>query len=170
MRWQIRRTTERLRAGEYRRALAMPTDNATLAFPGDNTWANQHRPTVKGRDRFATHRGRDEIEAFLHSYVEFGFHMEVEDILVNGWPWRTRAAVRVRHWASGPTGEDSYTNRAVLFVDTTWGCSAHRRTTRTPSASPSSISSSHSPTRPPHLPARRPADTPRRPSARLTPG
>ena len=96
-------------------------DDATLAFPGDNTWANQHRPTERGRDAFATHRGRDEIEAFLQRYVGARMHMVVDDILVNGPPWNTRAAVRVHHWIVGPDGHDAYANRAVLFVTTAWG-------------------------------------------------
>ena len=60
--------------------------DATLAFPGHNSWTNQHRPAAQGRDAHATHRGRDEIEAFLQRYVATGMQMVVDDILVNGPP------------------------------------------------------------------------------------
>lgn len=65
--------------------------------------------------------GLGEIEAFLQRYVDHQIQMEVEDILVNGPPWNTRAAVRVHHWIAGPDGIDLYANRAVLMVRTTWG-------------------------------------------------
>jgi ketosteroid isomerase-like protein len=121
VRRMIRRNIRHLNEGKYRPALAMFADDATLAFPGQNSWANQHRPTEKGRDAFATHRGPAEIEAFLQRYVEARIHMEVDDILVNGPPWNTRAAVRVHHWVEGADGRDRYNNRAVLFVNTAWG-------------------------------------------------
>jgi len=121
VRWAIRRNIRRLNEGDYGPTLAMFAPDATLAFPGNNTWANQHRPTQKGREAFATHRGRAEIEAFLRRYVESGMHMEVDDILVNGAPWRARAAVRVHHWEEGSDGQDRYNNRAILFVNTSWG-------------------------------------------------
>jgi hypothetical protein len=121
VRWMIRRNIQQLNDGNYRPALAMFHDDATLAFPGDNRWANQHRPTEKRRERFATHRGRDEIEAFLKRYVGAGIQMVVEDILVNGPPWNTRAAVRVHDWVEGDDGKDQYNNRAVLFVNAGWG-------------------------------------------------
>ena len=72
-----------------------------------------------------THRGRAEIEAFLRRYVDHGIQMEVEDMLVNGPPWNTRAAVRVHDWIPGDRrrldGDDLYANRAVLMVDSRWG-------------------------------------------------
>jgi hypothetical protein len=95
---------------------------AELTFPGRNTWACQFREPAAGRERVATHRGRAEIEAFLRRYVETGLQMAVEDVLVNGPPWRMRAAVRVRDWvpvAGG--GPDRYCNRAVLWVTARWG-------------------------------------------------
>jgi hypothetical protein len=117
----IRRNIHQLNIGNYRPALAMFHKDATLSFPGENRWANQHRPTEKGRDAFATHRGRDEIESFLRSYVSGGFQMAVEDILVNGPPWNLRAAVRVHDWVERDDGADRYNNRAVLFVTARWG-------------------------------------------------
>jgi hypothetical protein len=120
-RWMIRRNVQKLNDGNYRPALAMFREDATLAFPGDNSWANQYRPTEKGRSRFATHRGRDEIEGFLQRYVGLGIQMVVEDILVNGPPWNTRAAVRAHVWVEGVGGRDQYSNRAVLFVNSVWG-------------------------------------------------
>jgi hypothetical protein len=121
VRWMVRRNIRHVNEGNYRPALAMFHDEATLAFPGDNSWANQHRRTEKGRDAFATHRGRAEIEAFLRRYVEAGIHMVVDDVLVNGPPWNTRVAVRVHHWVPGSVETDRYNNRAVLFVSSAWG-------------------------------------------------
>jgi ketosteroid isomerase-like protein len=120
-RWMIRRNIRQLTAGSHRAALAMLRDDATLAFPGDNMWSSQHRPAVKGRERFATHRGRAEIEAFLRSYPDAAIQMTVEDILVNGPPWNTRAAVRVHLWSAGANGGDRYSNRAVLWAEASWG-------------------------------------------------
>lgn len=92
-----------------------------LCFPGDNSWSNLVRPTVLGREAFATHRGRAEIEAFMQRYVSTGMQMVVEDVLVNGPPWRMRAAARVHHWVPGADGTDAYSNRAMLVVETRWG-------------------------------------------------
>ncbi len=121
VRFMIRRTIRALNRGDYRPALAMFAANGELAFPGDNSWSRQQREPQLGRESFATHRGRAEIEAFLGRYVEQGIVMEVDDILVNGPPWNTRAAARVHHWIPGPDGRDVYTNRAVMFVSTSWG-------------------------------------------------
>jgi hypothetical protein len=120
-RWMIRRAISKINGGDYGPTLAMFADDATLAFPGHNTWANLHRPNQKGRNAFATQRGRGEIEAFLQRYVGERIQMVVDDILVNGPPWNTRAAVRVRVWNAGPDGSDAYNNRAVLFVTAKWG-------------------------------------------------
>ena len=120
VRMLIRRNIRALNEGRYQPALAMFARDAELTFPGDNTWSRQHRSPEPGRVAFATHRGHDEIEAFLRRYVDHHIHMEVEDILVNGPPWNTRAAVRVHHSISGPDG-DLYSNRAVLMVRTSWG-------------------------------------------------
>jgi ketosteroid isomerase-like protein len=117
----IRRSIRQLNAGRYQAALAMFAPDATLSFPGDNSWSRQLREPVRGRDHFATHRGRAEIEDFLRRYVEHGIQMEVEDILVNGPPWNTRAAARVHDWIVDDAGTELYSNRAVLYVRVKWG-------------------------------------------------
>lgn len=121
VRTMIRRSIDRLNQGDPGPALAVFRADAELSFPGRNSWAEMFRPPVRGRERFATHRGKGEIEAFLDRYVAAGLQMEVEDILVNGPPWRTRVAVRVRDWSPGADGADRYCNRAVLFVESRWG-------------------------------------------------
>ena len=121
IRWMVRRNIRQLNEGNYGPALGMFADDAVLAFPGNNSWSNQIRPTVRGREQFATHRGRAEIEAFLRRYTEAGIQMVVDDILINGGPWRTRMAIRVRDWVEGPDGKDVYNNRAVLFAEAVWG-------------------------------------------------
>jgi hypothetical protein len=62
-----------------------------------------------------------EIEVFLRRYVRQGIQMEIEDILVNGPPWNTRAAVRAHLWIPDADGRDMYTNRLVMMVRSAWG-------------------------------------------------
>jgi len=121
VRWMVRRNIDQLNLGNYQPTLRMFADDATLAFPGDNTWSNMIRPVELGADAFVTHRGRDELEQFLQRYVDEQLHMVVDDILVNGPPWNTRAAVRVHHSTTAPDGTVIYANRAVLFVTARWG-------------------------------------------------
>jgi ketosteroid isomerase-like protein len=121
VRMLFRRNIERLNQGDYGPILAMFQPDATLAFPGDNSWSRQFREPQTGREPHVTHRGRTEIEAFLARYVEHGIQMQVEDILVNGPPWNMRAAARVHDWIVGESGEDIYANRAVLTVRARWG-------------------------------------------------
>jgi ketosteroid isomerase-like protein len=130
VRWLIRRNIDRLNQGDYGPTLAMYTDDATLTFPGDNSWARMFRPPEPGRQPFPTLQGRAEIEAFLTRYVADGIQMQVEEILVNGPPWNARAAVVAHDWVpgrpglpgwDGVDGHDRYQNRAVLYVRTRWG-------------------------------------------------
>ena len=117
----IRRNIKRLNEGSYEPALAMFADEATLTFPGDNTWSRLCRTPNPGRKASPTQRGKREIEQFMQRYVGLGIQMEVEDILVNGPPWNMRVAVRVHDWIPGPDGTDAYANRAVLFANLAWG-------------------------------------------------
>jgi ketosteroid isomerase-like protein len=121
VRWMIRRNIAALNAGNYQPVLRRYAADATLTFPGDNSWSRMYREPDPGRAPAPTHRGRAEIEAFLQRYVGNRIQMEVEDILVNGPPWNTRAAVVVHDWVADPNGGDAYANRAVLFIRTRWG-------------------------------------------------
>jgi ketosteroid isomerase-like protein len=121
VRWMIRRNIARLNSGDLSSTMTMFADDATLAFPGDNSWSNMIRPTQTGRDACVTHRGKNELQRFMQRYVDQRMHMVVDDILVNGPPWNTRVAARVHHWISDADGNDVYTNRAVLFVTARWG-------------------------------------------------
>lgn len=122
VRSMIRRNLAALNEGRYQPTLAMFMTDAELTFPGDNSWSRQFRPPQPGRHGYASHRGRAEIETFLRSYTEHRIQMKIEDILVNGPPWNNRVAVRVHVWAPHPdSGDDVYTNRAVVMVRTSWG-------------------------------------------------
>ena len=75
----------------------------------------------EGAGAHVTHRGIAECRAFAERFVAEGVQFDVEDILVNGPPWRTRVAVRTKVFAPAPDGPDRYTNRAVAFIEVRWG-------------------------------------------------
>lgn len=121
VRWMIRRNVAALNAGRHEPALAMFAEDATLCFPGRNTWSGQFREPTLGREAHPSHQGREEIGAFLRRYVRHGIQMTVEDVLVNGPPWAMRVAVRAQVWVPHPDdGDDVYDNRVVLMLETRW--------------------------------------------------
>ncbi|CAN5789464.1 MAG: nuclear transport factor 2 family protein [Ilumatobacteraceae bacterium] len=117
----VRHGVGRLNGGDPDFLLRMATDETELTFPGDNSWAAMFRPVEKGRQAHATHRGVAECRAFAEQFIGEGLQLEIEDILVNGPPWRTRVAVRAHVFAPSDDGPDRYNNRAVLFLELRWG-------------------------------------------------
>src|SRR4029453_13662222 len=103
----LRRGIARLNEGDPEALLRMAVPECELAFPGDNSWAAMYRPVVKGRDRHVTHRGVDECRAFAERFTKEGIQLDIEDIVVNGPPWRLRVAVQARTIAADPAGGET---------------------------------------------------------------
>jgi ketosteroid isomerase-like protein len=116
----IRKGLRRLNDGDPSFLLRLARPDAEIAFPGDNSWSSMFRPVVKGREPHVTHSGLDEISAFAERFVTEGIQFAVEDIMVNGPPWRTRVAIRAHDYVATAHG-DEYNNRVVAFLEIRWG-------------------------------------------------
>ncbi len=118
----MRHSIKKLNSGDYSMMLKMASPDFALAFPGDSSWATMFRPARAGRKQHITHQGIEEATAFAERFVNEGIQFEIEDILVNGGPWNTRIALRVHDFVAAADGsEDTYNNRAVLFLEIRWG-------------------------------------------------
>lgn len=119
----VRHGLKQLNAGDGSFLLKLAHPEATLAFPGANSFATMFRPVVKSLDAHVTHQGIDELRAFADRFVELGVQFLADDILVNGFPNRTRVGVRGRMRIPSPmVGEpDEYQNRIVAFITLRWG-------------------------------------------------
>ena len=76
-----------------------------------------------GRTAFgADLRGRDAFLAWFRAAAERlpGLTFEVQDVLVGGWPWNTRVAVRLAISAPLPDGT-TYRNEGVQWLRLRWG-------------------------------------------------
>jgi uncharacterized protein (TIGR02246 family) len=104
----LRRTVSRLMAGDVDAFLRFYADDATLTFPGDNSWG-------------PVYRGRDEIRAFLERFLRVGLRGELLDIAVIGPPWDTTVFVRFDDRATAPDGTVVYENRATILLKGRWG-------------------------------------------------
>jgi len=93
-RWMIRRTVRALAQGDVAPLLSAGAD-AVLEIPGETSWSGRHRGTAA-------------IEAFLRRFVDAGLTGEVDEILVNGPPWRTGVCVVFTDRATDETGAVVY--------------------------------------------------------------
>ncbi len=104
----LRRAIRRINAGDIGPMLSSYAEDAVLIFPGQNSWAGEHR-------------GKDAIEAFLRRFVRVGMQFEAHQIVVSGWPWNATIWVRFSDCAKGPDGAVVYENRGVICAHTRWG-------------------------------------------------
>ncbi len=122
VRAMVRRAVARLNDGDAEPFLRMATDESEFVFPGDNSWSTMFRPAVADRHAHVTHRGVAEGRAFADRFVAEGIQIEIEDILVNGPPWRCRVGVRAHDFVPSSTGgPDRYANRYMEVVELRWG-------------------------------------------------
>jgi ketosteroid isomerase-like protein len=108
VKWMIRRNVRALRSGDLGPLLSGYADDALLVFPGVSSWSGEHK-------------GRSAIEQFLTRFVSVGLFGEVEEIVVNGPPWRTTICVVFVDMAKDSAGNVVYNNRVVLFARAKWG-------------------------------------------------
>jgi len=106
---KFRRDVRKLNAGEYTSLLRAYADGAVLVFnEGDHRWAGEHH-------------GRQAIERFLRDFVGAGLQGEIGDLLIAGPPWKLTIVARFDDHATGPGGEELYSNRVIVLLRTRWG-------------------------------------------------
>ena len=106
---KLRRDVARLNEGDYRPLLRSYADDAVLVFnDGDHRWAGEHR-------------GKATIECFLQDFTAAGLRGEITEFAMAGPPWALTLWGRFDDRATGPDGEELYSNRVAMVVKTRWG-------------------------------------------------
>lgn len=104
----IRRNVQKVNNGDIGPMLSGYAGDATLVFPGEHSWGGEYR-------------GKERIREFLQRCVDSGIQFNVEEIVVDGWPWNTSICVRLSDEAKAPDGRVVYANRAMIFAKIRWG-------------------------------------------------
>ena len=104
----LRMYAARLMDGDIDGFLRFYADDATLEFPGDNSWG-------------PAYRGKDEIRGFLERFLSVGLRGEVHEIAITGPPWAATVFVRFTDRVRAPDGTLVYENDAVIRLESRWG-------------------------------------------------
>jgi ketosteroid isomerase-like protein len=104
----LTRNMAKLRAGDYRPILRLDAKNVRFRFPGDNSWATELE-------------GKDELEPWLRRFVDVGFQIYPDEVVLKGLPWKMTLCVRGTVRLPRPTGADIYENRYVIWGHMSWG-------------------------------------------------
>ena len=106
---RTRSVWRRINARDVEAPWRMAADDLRFTFVG----ATPLGASFVGRDRF-----RDWLGAVFDRFPDITF--DVRDVVVAGWPWRTRVAVRLAIAATLVDGT-RYENEAVQWVTLRWG-------------------------------------------------
>lgn len=105
---RVRGAWSHLGAGDYRFVLDQFAPNFKHSFAGEHSL---------GGERHSLERQRAWFERLFR--VLPGARFSVEDVLVRGWPWRTRAVALVTVHAT--IADHPYENEFVQTIDLSWG-------------------------------------------------
>ncbi len=109
VRFLVRRTWRRTGSGDYDAAVSMAAPDLRFRFLGDTALgADLHGP-----------------EAFRDWFTRFGrllpgVHLELVDVVANGWPWNTKVATQLRVTGTLSDGT-AYDNTAMQWLTLRWG-------------------------------------------------
>jgi ketosteroid isomerase-like protein len=104
----LSRNMASIREGDYGPTLKMDADDIWLHFPGENSWAGDHR-------------GKEAVGQWLARFVKVGLQIYPDEVMVTGWPWHMTMAVRGHIYLDGSGGERVYDNRYVIWGHLRWG-------------------------------------------------
>jgi ketosteroid isomerase-like protein len=106
----VRRTFAAWSAGDWRAPVRMFSRNAVFVFSG-------HDHELAGE-----RRGHEAIEAWFRRATELvAFDFTVHDVVVSGWPWNMRIAVRFTNHATIRADGTRFVNPGMQYARLRWG-------------------------------------------------
>jgi ketosteroid isomerase-like protein len=105
----VRRTFARLSAGDYEAVVKQFGPRSRFFFAGDHALGGERRGPDSVREWF---------REMFHLFP--GIRIEPQDVVVNGWPWRTTVATHLAISATLPDGRP-YRNEGMQLLRLRWG-------------------------------------------------
>jgi ketosteroid isomerase-like protein len=104
----IRRSLAAHRRGDVEALLRTYARDVRFHFPGQSSFA-------------ADLEGVDAVRPWLQRFHRLGIEIDVDEILVAGWPWNTRAALHFTDRFRAPGGAVIYENSGFIYAKSAWG-------------------------------------------------
>lgn len=98
----------RLNAGDVEPTLRLDAEDVRFRFPGDSSWAGEFR-------------GKNELRAWLERMVAIGLEHRLDQVVVQGFPWRQTVCIRGEDHVDDPDDGRVYDNRYVIWGTIRWG-------------------------------------------------
>ncbi|HVL81529.1 MAG TPA: hypothetical protein VM840_08060 [Actinomycetota bacterium] len=104
----VRRAIRSHQAGDVRGVLRTYARDVHFVFPGRSSWS-------------ADLRGRQAVEPWLRRFHEVGLQLDVDEIVIGGWPWRTVIVLHFTDHLRDADGRIVYENTGVIYGHARWG-------------------------------------------------
>jgi ketosteroid isomerase-like protein len=107
-RWMIKRSLRAHVRGDVDALLASYSSDVVFRFPGKSSWAGELH-------------GKQEVRRWLERFHRLGLKLEVDEILIGGWPWNTKVALHFTDHLTTPDGTVVYENTGFIYARGSWG-------------------------------------------------
>lgn len=107
-RWMIKRSLRAHVRGDVDALLASYSNDVVFRFPGKSSWAGELH-------------GKQAVHAWLERFHRVGLKLEVDEILIGGWPWNTKVALHFTDHLTTPDGTVVYENTGFIYARGSWG-------------------------------------------------
>jgi ketosteroid isomerase-like protein len=104
----VKRSVRAHRRGDVEALLKTYAKDVRFRFPGSSSWAGEFR-------------GVDAVRAWLERFHSVGLELEVDEILIGGWPWNTKVALHFTDRLRASNGALVYENTGFIYAKGAWG-------------------------------------------------
>ena len=107
-RMMVKRSVRAHLRGDVEALLKTYAKDVRFRFPGSSSWAGEFR-------------GIGAVRAWLERFHRVGLELDVDEILIGGWPWNTKAALHFTDRLRASDGTLVYENTGFIYAKGAWG-------------------------------------------------
>lgn len=107
-RMMVKRSVRAHLRGDVEALLKTYAKDVRFRFPGSSSWAGEFR-------------GIGAVRAWLERFHSVGLELEVDEILIGGWPWNTKVALHFTDCLRASNGALIYQNTGFIYAKGAWG-------------------------------------------------
>jgi ketosteroid isomerase-like protein len=104
----VKRSLRAHMRGDVEALLKTYAKDVRFRFPGTSSWGGEFR-------------GVEAVRPWLERFHSVGLELNVDEILIGGWPWNTKVALHFTDRLKASDGRLVYENAGFIYAKSAWG-------------------------------------------------